>query len=122
MSAESSAGAERPLTGSKMLSDQAWRAIAEALDLSTRHLEIVQAVLDDAKETAIADDLGISEHTVHTHLRRIYQRLQVHDRLELVQRIIVEFLRLTADLTSGLPPVCGYWASGKCPLQAKHGA
>ncbi len=100
-----------------MLSWQAWNEIAKSLQLSRRQLQIIRAVLDDDKESAMAATMGISSHTVHTHLERIYCRLQVHDRLELVLLILAEFLRLTADLTSGLPPLCGQRAAGKCPLR-----
>lgn len=104
-----------------MLSAAAWTAIANSLELSKRHVEVVKAVFDDEKELAIAAGLGISPHTVHTHLERIYQKLRVRGRLELVQLIIAEFLRLTADVTSGIPPICGYWASHECPLRREYG-
>lgn len=107
---------ERPLTGSSMLSEVAWRAIADSLGLSQRQIEILRGVFDGRKETAIADDLGISSHTVHTHMERIYHKLDINGRLELVQFIIAEFLRLTADPTNNAPPICGYWAAHKCPM------
>ena len=111
-------GRGRPATGSAMLSGRAWNEIARSLQLSRRQLQIIRAVFDDDKEPTMAAALGISTHTVHTHLERIYRRLQVHDRLELVLLVLAEFLRLTADITSGLPPLCGQRAAGKCPLTA----
>lgn len=99
-----------------MLSARAWASIARSLNLSRRQTQIVRAVFDDDKETAIAANLGISAHTVHTHLERIYQKLQAHDRVQLVCLVLNEFLRLTLDATSGLPPICGRWAAGDCPL------
>jgi DNA-binding NarL/FixJ family response regulator len=102
---------------SSMLSDAAWLAIAGSLDLSKRQIDIVHAVFDDATEYTIGQDLGISLHTVHTHLERIYHKLGVHDRIELVLRVLAEFLRLTADAASGLPPICGRRATGECPFQ-----
>jgi DNA-binding NarL/FixJ family response regulator len=102
---------------SSMLSDAAWLAIAGSLDLSKRQIEIIHSVFDDATEYTIGQDLGISLHTVHTHLERIYHKLGVHDRIELVLRVLAEFLRLTADAASGLPPVCGRRAAGECPFQ-----
>jgi DNA-binding NarL/FixJ family response regulator len=102
---------------SSMLSGAAWVAIAGSFDLSKRQIEIIHAVLDDATEYTIGQDLGISLHTVHTHLERIYHKLGVHDRIELVLRVLAEFLRLTADAGSGLPPICGRRAAGECPFQ-----
>jgi DNA-binding CsgD family transcriptional regulator len=86
--------------------------------LSRRQIQIIRAVFDDDKEATMAAALGISTHTVHTHLERIYRRLEIHDRVELVLLILAEFLRLTADITSGLPPLCGQQTAGKCPLRA----
>jgi DNA-binding CsgD family transcriptional regulator len=105
--------------GSKILCDQAWRAIALSLRLSKRQIQIVRAIYDDATELAIAEAFGISAHTVHTHLDRIHKKLRVHSRVELVLLVFDEFLRLTVSGTAGLPPVCARHAQGKCPLRGK---
>jgi DNA-binding CsgD family transcriptional regulator len=105
-----------------MLSDAAWAVIARSLNLPQRQLEIIRAVFDDATEYTIAQNLGISPHTVHTHLERIHHKLGVHDRVELVLLVLAEFLRLTADAASDLPPVCGRRAAGECPFQRKRNA
>ena len=107
---------DQPDLGSAMLSARAWAGIARSLQLSRRQIQIVRAVFDDDKETAIAANLGISTHTVHTHLERIYHKLHVHDRVQLVRLVLGEFLRLTLDATSGLPPLCGRRAAGDCPF------
>ena len=104
-------------SGSRMLSESAWAAIARSLQLSKRHMEVVKGVFDSEKETAIAGDLGISQHTVHTHLDRIYEKLGVGSRLELVQSILVEFLRLTADPEGEMSPICRCSGSEICPLR-----
>lgn len=99
-----------------MLSKAAWCAIAESLGFTKRQIEILRGVFDGKKEAAIADDLGISPHTIHTHMERIYHKLGISGRLDLVQFIMAEFLRLTAAMTSGVPPICGYWVAHKCPF------
>lgn len=104
-------------SGSAMLSDLAWKTIADSLELSHRQLQIVREVFDDSTEQAIADNLGISQHTVHTHLERIHRKLDIHDRVELVLTILSEFLRLSADAESTLPPVCPRLDAGDCPLR-----
>ena len=58
-----------------MFSDSIWRLLAGSLELSQREFQILQAVFDDQKESAIAANLGISSHTVHTHLERLYHKL-----------------------------------------------
>jgi DNA-binding CsgD family transcriptional regulator len=40
----------------------------------------------------IADHLGISPHTVHTHIERLYRKVGVASRVSLVRRVFVEYL------------------------------
>jgi DNA-binding CsgD family transcriptional regulator len=75
----------------------AWRVIANSLRISDRELQIIQEIFDDRKESAIADDLTISVHTVHTHLERLYRKLGVSTRVGLILCILSEYL-------SSLPP------------------
>ena len=102
--------------GAAIFSELAWGKIAESLDLSGRELQVVRGVFDDAKESAIAATLGISPHTVHTHLERLHHKLRVVDRVGLVLRIISEFLSLTESPEGGLPAICARRAAGNCPL------
>jgi DNA-binding NarL/FixJ family response regulator len=75
----------------------AWKVIAKALSISGRELQIIQGVFDDQKEFAIAQELTISVHTVHTHLERLYRKLGVSSRVALVLYILSEYL-------SAIPP------------------
>jgi len=49
-------------------------------NLTNREIEILQAIVRDDTEYAIAMDLGISQHTVRSHVKNIYKKLQVHSR------------------------------------------
>ena len=80
--------------GRSILSHGAWKTIARSLRISDRELEIVQGIFDDRKELAIADELKISMHTVHTHLERLYRKLGVSSRTALVLYILSEYLSL----------------------------
>jgi DNA-binding NarL/FixJ family response regulator len=80
-----------------ILPHDAWEVIANSLRISDRELQIIQEIFDDRKESAIADDLTISVHTVHTHLERLYRKLGVSTRVGLVVCILSEYL-------SSLPP------------------
>src|SRR5512138_3844862 len=75
-----------------ILSHNAWKTIANSLRISDRELEIIQGIFDDRKELAIADELKISMHTVHTHLERLYRKLGVSSRVALVLYILSEYL------------------------------
>ena len=84
-------------TGSAMFADQAWEQIPGSLGLSGREVQIVRGVFDDRIESAIAADLGISAHTVHTHFERLHRKLRVTTRIGLVLRVTRQFLALTAS-------------------------
>jgi ATP/maltotriose-dependent transcriptional regulator MalT len=79
-----------------MFTDQAWEQIGRSLDLSARELQIVRGVFDDRIESAIAEDLGISAHTVHTHFDRLHRKLGVATRTGLVLSITRQYLELIA--------------------------
>jgi DNA-binding NarL/FixJ family response regulator len=83
-----------PDGGREVLTVSQWTAVGMSLRLSPRELQIVQAVFDDLKEAAIADDLGISAHTVHTHLERLYRKVGARGRTTMAVRIFAEHLRL----------------------------
>lgn len=74
--------------------DAGWLAISRSLRLSGREFEIIQAVFDGDSEFAISLKLGVSQHTVHTHMERVYRKLKVTSRVELVVRIVAEHTSL----------------------------
>ena len=65
-----------------MLSKQAWAQISRSLALSARERQILRGIFDDRTEFAIAANLGISPHTVHSHIERLYHKLAVTDRVD----------------------------------------
>lgn len=83
------------LHDSSLFAEREWRRIAESLCVSPRELQIIQGVFNDMKESAIAGRLGISPHTVHTYLERIYRKLVVNSRVQMVVRVVTEHFRLT---------------------------
>jgi DNA-binding CsgD family transcriptional regulator len=103
--------------GAAMFSEQAWGEIAHSLKLSGRELQIVREVFDDHTEFAIANNLNLSPHTIHTHCERLYHKLAVTDRVRLVLRVTNEFIALTFAPESDLPPICANQTAGRCPLQ-----
>jgi DNA-binding NarL/FixJ family response regulator len=52
----------------------------------------MQGVFQDDKEESIASDLGISPHTVNTYLQRVYSKLRVSSRSQLIVRVIGVYL------------------------------
>lgn len=56
--------------------------------LSRREQEIVQLVASGYADKTIAQQLEISSHTVNTHIRRIFSKLGVNNRAEMVACIL----------------------------------
>jgi DNA-binding NarL/FixJ family response regulator len=58
--------------------------------LTAREREVVQLVVDGASNDEIGGRLGISSRTVESHLRRLFERLDVASRTELAARALRE--------------------------------
>jgi DNA-binding CsgD family transcriptional regulator len=71
----------------EFLPPQAWLALSRSLQLSEREAQVVRLILRDESEAGIATALGISSHTVHTHLERLYRKLNVTSRCQVVIRL-----------------------------------
>jgi len=66
----------------------------ESAALTARQLEIAELASDGATLREIAGHLGLSCHTVRTHLRNVYRLLGVGNRLELAHSLM--FVRARA--------------------------
>ena len=53
-----------------------------------REQEIIRLLAVGRTQPWIAESLGISENTVNTHVRRIYQKMGVHSRQELIDLVL----------------------------------
>jgi DNA-binding NarL/FixJ family response regulator len=60
------------------------RELLEALGLSPREAEVLQAMMRGQTTAAIATELVVSPRTVSKHAERIYLKLGVHDRIAAV--------------------------------------
>jgi DNA-binding NarL/FixJ family response regulator len=52
--------------------------------LSDREVEVLQRVAYGASTREVAEELGISTHTVKTHMDRIFEKLEANDRAQAV--------------------------------------
>ncbi|BBP44888.1 hypothetical protein THMIRHAS_02610 [Thiosulfatimonas sediminis] len=55
--------------------------------LTDREIETTNLVLESMSNREIAEKLGITERTVKAHLRNVFEKLEVTDRLSLVLKI-----------------------------------
>ena len=80
--------------GCSLFSASTWFYLGGALGLSARELQIAQGVFEDQKEEAIAAEMGISPHTVNTYFQRLYRKLNVCSRPQLIVRVVAVHLAL----------------------------
>jgi DNA-binding CsgD family transcriptional regulator len=60
----------------------------EIAGLTPAQREVLALALRGVDESAMAQSLGRSAHTVHTHLKAIFKHFDVHTRAELIARLL----------------------------------
>jgi DNA-binding CsgD family transcriptional regulator len=65
--------------------------------LSRRQTEICLLIAADHSRAELARRMGISEHTVVTHIRRIYEKLGVQSRAELMSKLLEDYCGAATD-------------------------
>ena len=58
--------------------------------ITEREKEILRLLVDGMIAKQIADKLGVSYHTIDTHIRNIYSKLQVHNRSGAIAKVLKE--------------------------------
>jgi len=58
--------------------------LAEDKTLTAKEIEVIEKILNGKSRKEIADELHISENTVKTHLKHIYEKLEVANKQELL--------------------------------------
>ena len=61
-------------------------ALSEATLLTTREKEILKALAKGLRYKEVADEMAIGIETVRTHIRHIYEKLQVSSRTEALNK------------------------------------
>ena len=57
----------------------------EAVGLTDRERDVLDGIVEGLTEDGIADRLFISPHTVRSHIKSLYRKLEVHSRAEVVR-------------------------------------
>ncbi len=65
---------------------------SDGYDLSEREKEILSRLVDGLSKKQIAEKIFLSHHTVDSHLRNIYAKLEVHSRSGAISKAIREKL------------------------------
>ena len=72
-------------------------ALLEGKDLSGRQTDVLHLLLRGMSEKEVARELGVSSHTVHTHVKKLYTQFNVSSRGELLAQFVDQrVLKLTA--------------------------
>jgi DNA-binding NarL/FixJ family response regulator len=67
-------------------------APARDYGLTEREVTVLQGLVNGLGQKGIAAELGLSQHTVNTHIRNIYAKLHVHSRTGAVAKALTERL------------------------------
>jgi DNA-binding NarL/FixJ family response regulator len=73
----------------EVMSEQEWTELHSRLELSPRQAQIVRGVLHCKSDKEIARELDITLPTLRTHLARLFRKLDLNDRTELVVHVLV---------------------------------
>ncbi len=75
------------------------RAAVKKLGLSQRRAQIVEKLAAGKSTQALAKELHISEGTVHSHLAKIFAKLEISSRAELLSLVLAKVLEASEDRT-----------------------
>ncbi len=64
-----------------------WVASLAGKGLSAREIDVARALVSGLSEKQIAKELGLSIHTIHGSVKKIYRVQNVHSRAELLVQI-----------------------------------
>lgn len=83
-----------PVIARKMLNAfaklQTPQSASEEYNLSKREKEVLELLVKGKSYKMISTQLNVSYETVHTHIRRIYQKLHVNSVSEAVSKTIIQ--------------------------------
>ena len=79
----------------ELFGEAKWRQLADQLDLTPRQLDTGRLVCRGCTTQQIAARIDISPDTARLHLRKLFAKLDVHDRVGVVVRLVL------ADRESG---------------------
>jgi DNA-binding NarL/FixJ family response regulator len=86
----------RRLSIQSLLTASDFASMCRQLKLSSREAEITYLILLAHSERCIAHTLHISTHTVHSHTERLYRKLDIGNRSELITCLFQTYLELQA--------------------------
>ena len=77
-----------------LLDEKQWSYIKRRYEISTRELEVARLICRGFSNKEVANDLRIELGTVKTHLRNIYRRVHVKNKMTLLLRFMDDIDKL----------------------------
>lgn len=74
---------------SRLFNERSWQQLKAKLDLSGRQLELCRLICKSMSTKEMATALQLSPHTVQMHMKCLFKKLAVNDRVGLVVRLVV---------------------------------
>jgi DNA-binding NarL/FixJ family response regulator len=78
--------AERPRIS--LLNDEHWGYIRKQYCMSPRELQVARLVCEGFNNDEIAGSLKIKQGTIKTHIRNIYRRIRVRNKIEMLLKFV----------------------------------
>ena len=75
-------------SGVNLLAERHWSYIQRRYSISPRELQVARLVCRGLNNEQIARDLNIKSGTVKTHIRNIYRRICVKNKIQMLLRFI----------------------------------
>ena len=80
-----------------LLDDKHWSYIQRRYHISPRELEVAKLVCHGLTNKEIAETLKIRQGTVKTHMKNIYRRIHVRNKVALLLRFMADVSRLLSE-------------------------
>jgi len=84
----------------QLFGDAEWLQLCRHLGLSARQSQIARRLCLAETNDQIAWRLGISSDTVHMHMKALFKKLGVHDRIGVVVRLVVVHREVSARVST----------------------
>ena len=78
----------RQINKSQITTTQKLQEKIDSYQLSERELEVLRFYAAGKQRNEMAQQLAISEHTVKSHLRRIFKKLKIKNRAQAIKKVI----------------------------------
>ncbi len=90
------------LPGVVLLNEKHWLYIQRRYHMSPRELQVAKLVCQGFNNEEIAKDLKIKHGTVKTHIRNIYRRIRVKNKIKMLLKFVDDTMKFAAK--SGITP------------------